>query len=673
MVSEVCDMVTISQQKFAELLERARQKAQQRDRVTAEIPLHEVAGVLPAPMPPDVISKSKLTLVAPSKQLPSGANREGILNQVGVESNTIVNPARRFETIEVDSSNIVDHKSLTFQQMKEIDHTITDAAIRSHDTAIQEVANEFGAPDAAIPQLNQVSIQLSTETHADSYGNSIIYNKEQDTFVNLATKQDDCILIGAAGTGKTTCMRGVVANLIHSSLTGVMSGHDHSHLPQDVPGVVVVAYTRRATNNIRRNMDEGMKGNCITIHKLLEYAPVWYDVENSEGEATRTMRFEPTRGPWNPLPATITTIIIEESSMVAVELFTQITDSCAHKVQFIFLGDIQQLPPVFGSAILGYKMLEWPVVELTQVYRQALESPIIRLAHRILSGEVIPSIEFSSLNREGELKITPWKKKISADAAYEISTQLFTKLHAAGGYNPETDIILLPFNKAYGTLELNRFIGNMLARKRGAITWEVVSGFQKHYFSIGDEVLYDREDATILDIYTNSKYMGALPQGESVHLDYWGVKTAKDNGAPHHIDDKEVDIDFLLAQAAGDEDRVTVASHCIKLFMHDSETEKVIDKAAEVNALLLGYCLTVHKSQGSEWEKVFLLLHNSHATMLQRELLYTAVTRAKKELFVICEQDTFIKGIQSQRIKGNTLAEKAEHFKGKIDRKEIQS
>jgi ATP-dependent exoDNAse (exonuclease V) alpha subunit len=53
--------------------------------------------------------------------------------------------------------------------------------------------------------------------------------------------------------------------------------------------------------------------------------------------------------------------------------------------------------------------------------------------------------------------------------------------------------------------------------------------------------------------------------------------------------------------------------------------------------------------------------------MLQRELLYTAVTRAREELYIICEPETFVKDIESQRVKGNTLAEKAEFFKGKIN------
>ena len=59
--------------------------------------------------------------------------------------------------------------------------------------------------------------------------------------------------------------------------------------------------------------------------------------------------------------------------------------------------------------------------------------------------------------------------------------------------------------------------------------------------------------------------------------------------------------------------------------------------------------------------------------MMQRELLYTAVTRAREELYVICEGDTFTKGVLSQRIKGNTLAEKAEFFKGKSQSGDMQS
>ena len=221
---------------------------------------------------------------------------------------------------------------------------------------------------------------------------------------------------------------------------------------------------------------------------------------------------------------------------------------------------------------------------------------------------------------------------------------------------------------------MNKSIAQNLAVRNQRVIWEVISGFTKHYFSVGDKVLYDREDAIILDIYPNPSYTGVPAQKESTYLDYWGHDNTPKASRTYNESDSGEDIDFLLAQvSADDEDRVTQSSHHIKLLMQDSDTEKTITKAAEVNALILGYALTVHKSQGSEWDKVFLLFHNSHATMMQRELLYTAVTRAKRELFVICEPDTFTSAIKSQRIKGNTLIEKAEYFKGKSERGDLQS
>lgn len=563
------------------------------------------------------------------------------------------------------------------------------AAARARKEAATLLASATSAIEAHTLETNIANSQVpktlddlrNSETLSsgvtDKYGQSITYNSSQQEFITLASSHKSCILIGAAGTGKTTCMKGTVSALAQSPLTKILQNHDHKHLPHGVPGIVVCAYTRRAANNIRRNMDEGMKANCLTIHKLLEYQPQYSTVINDIGEEKTTMCFEPSRNALNPLPSEITTIIFEESSMIGTSLYEEVIAALPdhRNVQIIFLGDIQQLPPVFGAAILGFQMLTLPLVELTEVYRQALESPIIRLAHRILSGNPIPSSELPDWNVPGQLKITPWKKKIEAEAALSVSEKLFSKLYDDESYNPETDIILIPFNKSYGTLELNKSIANNIARKHQRVVWEVVSGFLKHYFAVGDKVLYDREDAIILEIIPSPTYTGAQAQQESTYLDYWGH-----NNKPSSVQESsekgtaESDIDFLLAQvAANDEDRVTQSSHQIKLLMLDSDTEKTVTKASEVNSLILGYCLTVHKSQGSEWDKVFLLFHNSHATMMQRELLYTAVTRAKKELFVICEQDTFTNAVKSQRIKGNTLAEKAIYFQGKVDRAEMQT
>ena len=556
------------------------------------------------------------------------------------------------------------------------------ARARAKKEAEQNLIPPTSILPATLSQISEAVIEVIEviETHesdnmsvSDKYGNQITYNDKQQSFITLAASGKSCCLIGAAGTGKTTAMKGTTQALIQSPRTGILQNHDHKHLPHGVPGIVVCAYTRRATNNIRRNMDESMKGNCITIHKLLEYGPEYFQIIDSDGNEKTSMRFQPSRNAMNPLPREITTLVFEESSMIGTSVYNEIIDALSHDVQIIFLGDIQQLPPVFGPAVLGFKLSELPTIELTEVYRQALESPIIRLAHRILSGKPIPPNELPEWNVPN-LTIKPWKKKIEADAALSVSEKLFDNLYERGAYDPENDIILIPFNKSYGTIEINKSIANHLARKSERVIWEVISGFIKHYFSIGDKVLYDREDAIILDIYPNPSYTGVSPQKESTYLDYWGHTHAPHDAEKNLSESEGEDIDFLLAQVAADEeDRVTQSSHHIKLQMMDSDTTKTITKAAEVNSLILGYALTVHKAQGSEWDKVFLLFHNSHATMMQRELLYTAVTRAKKELFIICESDTFTNAVKSQRIKGDTLAEKAEYFKGKLDRSEMQS
>lgn len=530
---------------------------------------------------------------------------------------------------------------------------------------------------------NPAHIQASV----DRTGKLIRWNKEQQAFIELATSGKSAILIGAAGTGKTTCMRGAIESLILSGKAGIMAEFGHKYLKAGTPGIVACAYTRRAVQNLRKAMPEDMQNNCITIHKLLEYAPIYYEVVNEEtGDAKTTMRFEPTRNHLNPLSSSIHTVIIDESSMVSTELFAELQSALPHHVQFIFLGDIQQLPPVFGSAILGFKMLELPTVELTEVYRQALESPIIRLAHRILSGKPIETFKVKGNDKPrfpdewevpGELKLHPWAKRISADNGLLTAAKFLTTSIEHGHYNPDTDIVLCPFNKAFGTIELNKHIANYLGKARNAVVHEIVAGFQKHYYAVGDKVLYDKEDAIITAISYNGAYAGKMPLEPSMHMDRWGYVNLEGGEAVHHIEQTDDMVDAMLdsmvfgSEAAGE--RKQEASHIVTLRMCADDSEETVNTAAAFNAMDLGYALTVHKSQGSEWTKVFLLLHQSHNTMLQRELLYTAVTRAKKELYVICEPDHFIKGINNQRITGNTLAEKAEFFKGKVTNRELQS
>lgn len=524
----------------------------------------------------------------------------------------------------------------------------------------------------AYPKVTEAAKETIANTSTGMHGEVITYNAKQQEFIDLVASGESCVLLGAAGTGKTTCSKGANAALIASGCLPVLQTDGHKHLRAGSPGVIIISYTRRAVNNIRKVQSEDLKNNCVTVHKLLEYKPVYYEmIDPATGLAKNTMSFEPSRCATNPLPSSIYTIEVEEGSMLSVELFNEIRAAIDHKVQWIFIGDIQQLPPVFGSAILGFKMLELPVVELTQVYRQALESPIIRLAHRILSGVPIPVEEYKDWKYPDQLTLHPWAKKLHPDAAVATLGAFFCKASDSGVYNPDEDMILIPYNKSCGTIELNAKIANHLARKREATTYEIMAGFNKLYFSVGDKILYDREDAEIIAITKNAAYTGGRIQPESKTLDYWGynpniVADSQSAQFGASVLDEELDIDLLLEQVASEEDRVTQASHSLVIRLLDTASEVSISKAAEVNSLLHSYALTVHKAQGSEWGKVFFCLHQSHNTMLQRELLYTAVTRAREELYCIVEPESFTKGIISQKIKGNTLAEKAEFFKGKL-------
>lgn len=523
------------------------------------------------------------------------------------------------------------------------------------------------------------ALAASILPHAQFSGD-ITLNTKQQEFMNLVLSGADCVLIGAAGTGKTTCIKAVLAALAQKQGATQLEGV-HKYLPIGTPSAVLTSFTRRAVNNLKRAVSADFKDNCVTIHKLLEYQPEYYEVFDPEtGEDKKTMRFVPSRSSRNPLDSSIKTLVIDEASMVSLELEEEINAASPHKLQKIYLGDINQLPPVFGSAVLGYRMQELPVIELTEIYRQAANSPIIKYATAIKNGETFSfKTKHIEQTEDGKITFHPWKKQLRGEDALATAAAFLKQAIDLGAYDPEEHMVLCPFNKSFGTLELNKNIANHLARKRGAITYEVIAGFLFHYFSPGDRVMYDKEDAIIVSINKNASYTGTKkPKPASPTLDYWGceqgsedaILAAREVTAANELGLTEEDVEKMLSEmsSSGDgEARVTAASHIITVQMIDSGEEVTLETASEVNSMLHGYALTVHKSQGAEWEKVFIMLHQSHATMLQRELLYTALTRARSEVYVICEPDTFTKGVLSQKIKGNTLAEKSEYFKGRIN------
>lgn len=546
------------------------------------------------------------------------------------------------------------------------------------------------------------------------------WNAEQAEAIKYGTKRlgagrENFCLIGAAGTGKTTTLKGILREGMKMNLYPPLE-RGTKWLSVGAPGIVLVSFTRRAVRNIAKQMPADLKDHCLTIHKLLEFSPEFYeaDIMDSYGTvvgAKTKMRFAPQRHSGDPLPSNLTTIVIDEASMVDLELFDKLLDALPSvaRVQFIILGDLNQLPPVYGQAILGKMLLENPIIELTQVYRQALESPIIALAlavkdnnfklfnaqcmdgtfdvsiRQVIKGKTVvraldpvaDKIDAKMvpanggqiiIERAGRGKVTlhPWKQKMDQEDALTAMRGQINHWIVEGLYDPDEDLILCPWNESFGTIELNKGIANKLGTMREADVYEVIAGFQKHYFAVGDKLLIDKYDCIVEKIERNPKYMGKRPNPHSPNLDRWG-NYKKAVVAEDDLDLSDADVDGIL-DALGDvvEDRTAEASHVLKVRMLDTDEVVAVSKSATINGSTFGYAITVHKAQGSECRRIFFVTHYCHSAMLMRELVYTGITRAAEELYIVMSPQMLGTAAARPRIKGDTLAAKLQWYKEKL-------
>lgn len=546
---------------------------------------------------------------------------------------------------------------------------------------------------------NKAIIIPALTSHGWSYDSSVNWNQEQMNAINAALAGKSFCLIGAAGTGKTTTEKGMIYSLLKNNLLPpIPAGKSTKYLHAGTPGVAMVSFTNMAVRQTAKHFSKDV--TCVTIHKLLEFAPEYYEVADKDGLPIKKMRFNPTRNKENPLPRELKLVVVDESSMVDCELFQLLVDALPDPtaVQFIYLGDLNQLPPVYGGPILGKKLLELPIVELTQVYRQALLSPIIRYALQMKDGKPTPIVTkvVEDNGEHGRVVIQPWTTALRWEDAL-IKAQNFCKAAIKEGiFDQMQDIILCPYNVNFGVVELNIAIADYLGRQRGAMVYEVIAGFETKYLAVGDKVLVNKREAFITKIAKNGNYVGK--HATDPHLweidRYGGARRRKEmavdaDGIGSLQADDDFDVDKWLDDMSVSEmvtERKNQSSHRITVgFMsdhdktvfdaNDPELETLeLTSAGEVNEMLFAWALTVHKSQGSEWRRVFFLTHKSHAKMCSRELMYTGMTRAKEYLHIICEPDrvavagTLTSAARKPRLKGDTLAEKLISLKERFEK-----
>lgn len=534
------------------------------------------------------------------------------------------------------------------------------------EKALKEGAKLPSGTESSVPHVPSVAIKTN-----ESFSMSVVLNEKQLAAKEMAFAGKSFCLIGAAGTGKTTTQRAVAESLLLDDRLSISKFKTYKEDGQreyvTAPSIAFVAYTRRAAANLAKAilksevLAEKLKNNIMTVHSLLEYEPeTYFDAD----EQKEKFRFSPVRTAANPLD--ITHLVVEESSMLGVaDLWPKLYDALPSGVQIIFIGDINQLPPVFGPSILNYALVQLPIVELTQGYRN--QGIVLENAWNILEGKTIVESPQYQIVR-GNKPVQEGQIRMSEKLAF-----LFEHMHdsvdSEGNkeYDPEDCIILSPFNKQHlGTTNMNKWIAQFLGKKRDAVVHEIIAGFSKQYLAVGDKVMFNKVDGVIQDIQRNPKYFGREPQAAGADLSRFGHRIM---GADSHHDpfeDKEgIDYSEFSLESLADEkiERKQQASHRVKILYADGRYDWV-DSAGDLadTVFSLGYCLSVHKAQGSEWRKVFIIFHKDHSIMLFRELFYTAATRARTDVCIIAKDVIINKAIKNQRIKGSSLKDKLEFF-----------
>lgn len=374
--------------------------------------------------------------------------------------------------------------------------------------------------------------------------------------------------------------------------------------------ILLAAPTGRAS----KRMTEATGYEAQTIHRLLEV--------NGNPEAEGNVSgFGRNRE--NPLEADV--IIIDEMSMVDLPLMHALLSATVPGTRLVLVGDVDQLPSVGPGSVLKDIICSecFPVVRLTRIFRQAGESDIVVNAHKINLGQPVildnKSRDFFFLKRQ------------NADVIISvIITLIQKKLPRYVEASPSEIQVMTPTRKGLlGVERLNQILQRYLNPADPGKTEAEIKG---RLFRIGDKVMQIKNNYQ-MEWEISTKYGLTVDKGAGVFNGDMGIITEINP----YTESLEVEFD---------------------------EGRKVKYSFEMAEELELAYAITVHKSQGSEYPAVILPLLPGPRLLYNRNLLYTAVTRAKRCLTIVGSDVTFQEMIQnkSEQERYTSLAERIKEF-----------
>lgn len=449
----------------------------------------------------------------------------------------------------------------------------------------RELAERIVAQLAQRKALSGVTEKLDSSTFdawmAEYKAESgISLNHQQKQAVYLALTEPFFILTGGAGVGKTTTLKAMIWAAERTDLH-----------------VGLASPTGRAAQRMKELTGRGAK----TLHRLLEWSPF-------EGSFSRHAE--------KPLSEDL--IVVDECSMVDLTLASALFDALPMRSRIVIMGDPHQLPSVGAGAVLWdlIQSQRIPVITLTEIFRQAAHSPIIRASQAILQGKVpefcLPNPKQSEApdedrqedsqedsqeerqeQEESSLSWCEYQSLRTPEQIYGQITQLISTRLAH--LDALRDIqVLTPMNKgSLGCDGLNHHLQNHFLSQSDS-SREAAGPIKPGDFQVGDKVIQT----------VNNYELGVF------------------NG----------DIGFVIHREVS---KKQVLESLMVQFEDDHRSRAVSYSKATTAELRLAYAITIHKSQGSEFPAIILPVVWQHKLMMSSHLLYTALTRAKNTVVLL--------------------------------------
>lgn len=452
------------------------------------------------------------------------------------------------DTVDITIDELVGSGRLVSRDINGREFLFLPYIYKAEKNAAEHIKQLLKFPPAGRPAPEKEVDRLEKQT-------GIKYGKRQREAIITAVEKGMLILTGGPGTGKTTTLNGILR-----------------FFEEDGLKVALAAPTGRAA----KRMSEVTGRNAKTIHRLLE---VEWD-KNDRPQFSRNAR--------NPLEANA--VILDELSMVDITLFSSFLEALPIGCRLIMVGDSDQLPPVGAGNVLHDLISsgEIPVVELKEVFRQAMKSLIVENAHRIVKGDA-PILNVSDKDFFFIQNESPF---LAAKTVTDLCT---ARLPKAYGYSPLDNIqVICPSRMGdSGTYNLNRMLQSALNPQDTAKAEITVAGT---VFREGDKVMQTRNNYNIEWTSSDSEGTGIF------------------NG----------DIGMLR--------KIDMRTRTVDIMFDD---RKAVFPFESLQELELAYAVTVHKSQGNEFDVVVMPVAGVPPRLAYRNLLYTGVTRAKKMLVLV--------------------------------------